>query len=170
MKIKYEIFAVVAIAAIGIIFLAGCKTPLPADVEGPQSTMGFNGTLKLVAQYKPLHLFIYADVTSTNKHPDYVIFQRNEPLVIANNVSNAVEIIFCEKNFCGQFATTYDYKRHILKRSFSTLGSDSIQTNYLYFDSNGDGLWDKFVIDGKSTGSIQTYYQSNLCWVPIQQK
>jgi len=171
MKIKFRIFDVVMIAVIAGMVSTGCTTPSPADVEGPRSTTGFNGPLKLVAKYKPMHLYIYADVTSTNKHPDYIIFQRNEPLIIADNKTNTVEIIFCEKDFHGQFATTYDYKGQILKRSFSTQNSDSMQTNYLYFDTNGDGQWDKYVIDGGGIGSIKAYDRSNLCWVPrVQEK
>jgi hypothetical protein len=165
MKIKYEIFAVVAIAAIGIMFLAGCKTLSPAEIEGPQSIIGFNGPLKLVAKYKPLHLYIYADVTSTNKHPDYIIFYRNEPLVISDNKSNTVEISLWEKNFQGNLLTTYNQNGQILKRIFGTQNNDSMQTNYLYFDTNGDGQWDKFLIDEKN-GSIKAYDRSNLCWVP----
>jgi hypothetical protein len=120
----------------------------------------------LVAKYKPLHLYIYADTSSTNKHPDYVIFQGNEPLVIADNNSNTVEIIHCEKFFLGRLATTYDYKGQILKRSFSTLGNGSIQTNYLYFDNNGDGQWDFLHIDGTNAESSGSFVRSNLCWVP----
>jgi hypothetical protein len=164
MKIKHGIFAGIAIAGagIGVMFLAGCTTPLPADIEGQKYIMG---DLKLVAKYKPLHLYIYAETASTNKHPDYVILQRNEPLVFTDSKSNTVEIIFCEKDFHGQFATTYDYKGQILKRSFGTFNDDSMQTNYLYFDANGDGQWDKFLIDEKN-GSIKAYDRSNLCWVP----
>jgi len=148
------------------IFLVGCKTPLPADVEGLQSAIGFNGPIKLVAKYKPLHLYIYADVTSTNKHHDYIVLQGNEPLVISDNKSNAVEIILCEKNFQGQLATTYDYKGQILERSFSTYNNDSIQTNYLYFDDNGDGQWDFLHISGTNAESSVSFVRSNLCWVP----
>ena len=163
MKIKYGIFAGIGIAGI---FLAGCAIRSPADVEGPQSTMGFNGPLKLVAKYKRLHLYIYADTSSTNRHPDYIIFQGNEPLVIADNKSNTVEIIHCEKNFHGQLATTYDYKGRLLKRSFSTLGDNSIQTNYLFFDNNGDGQWDFLHINGTNAESSGSFVRSNLCWVP----
>ncbi len=171
MKINFRIFDVIVVAVVAGMVSAGCRTLSPAGVEGPQSTMGFNGPLKLVAKYKPLHLYIYADVASTNKHPDFIIFQRNEPLVIADNKTNTVEIILCEENFRGQFATTYDYKGQILKRSFGTQNGDSMQTNYLYFDTNGDGQWDKFLMDGAENGSIKAYDRSNLCWVPrVQEK
>lgn len=162
MKARNKAFAAIAIAAIGITLAAGCAAPSPADVEGTQSTIGFNGPLQLVAKYKPLHLYIYADVTSTNKHTDFIIFHRNEPLVIADNKSNAVKMIFCENNFRGQFTTTYDYEGRILKRSFDT--GESMQTNYLYFDTNGDGQWDFLHTYGKNIGS--TYVRSNFCWVP----
>lgn len=151
--------------------LAGCTTRSTADLDGPSSTVGFNGPLKLVAKYKPLHLYVYADVGSTNQHPDYVIFNRSEPLVIADNKSNTVEIIFCEKDFRSQFETTYDYKGQILKRSFSTLNNDLTQTNYLYFDTNGDGQWDKLLIDEGTNGGKMAYDRSNLCWAPrVQEK
>jgi hypothetical protein len=162
MKIKYEIFGVVGIAAIGMIFLAGCKTPLPADVEGQKYIM--RGDLKLVAKYKPLHLYIYTETASTNIHPDYVIFQGNEPLIFTDSKSNTVQITLCEKDFHGQLATTYDYKGQILNRSFGTF--DSIQTNYLYFDSNGDGQWDFLHIAGTNAESSGSFVSSNLCWVP----
>ncbi len=171
MKLKLGLADVILIAVVAGMVSTGCTTRSPADVEGPRSTIGFNGPIKLVAKYKPLHLYIYADVTSTNKHPDYVIFHGNEPFVIADNKSNTVEIIFCEKNFRGQFATTYDYNGKILKRSFGTQNNDSMQTNYLYFDPNGDGQWDKLVIDEGKIGNIKTYDRSNLCWVPrVQEK
>ena len=162
MKVRYKTIAVVMMAAIGIMLAAGCAAPSPSDVEGPQSTIGFNGPLKLVAKYKPLHLYIYADVASTNNHTDYIIFRQNEPLVIADNKSNAVKMIFCENDFRGQFTTTYDYEGRILKRSFDT--GESAQTNYLFFDANGDGQWDFLHIYGKNIGS--SYIRSNLCWVP----
>ena len=168
MKIKYEIFALVVIAAIGIIFLAGCKTLSPAEIEGPQHMMGFNGPLKLVAKYKPLHLYIYADVTSTNKHPDYIIFQRNESLVIADNESNRVEIILCEKRNRGELTTTYDYNEQILKRSFSA--HNPMQNDYLYFNTNGDGQWNFLHISSTNAESSRSFVRSNLCWVPIQRK
>jgi len=171
MKIKHGVFAVIAIALVAGMFLTGCATPLPANVEGPKSTVGFNGPLKLVAEYKPLHLYIYADVTSTNKHPDYVIFSRNEPLVIANNISNALEVIFCEENFRGQFTTTYDYTGHILRRSYSsTPNHDSGLPNYLYFDHNGDGQWDHLYISGTNADSSGSFVRSNFCWVPVFKK
>jgi prepilin-type processing-associated H-X9-DG protein len=170
MKIKHGIIVVISIAAAAGILLAGCTTPSPADVEGLPSIMGFNGPLKLVAKYKPLHLYIYADVASTNKHPDYLIFNRNEPLVIADNKSNAVEVIFGEKDFRGQFTTTYDYNGQILKRSYSTENYHSGQTNYLYFDSNGDGEWDFLHMSGTNTESSRSFVRSNLCWVPVGQK
>ena len=162
-KIKHGIFGVIVIVLVTAMFSAGCKTPSPANVEGPKSAIGFNGPLKLVAEYKPLHLYIYADVTSTNKHPDYIIFQRNEPLVIADNVYNTVEMIFCEKRFRGQFTTTYDYKEQILTRSFSTYGNNSMQTNYLYFDTNGDGEWDFLHTFGASNEISMSFVRSNLC-------
>jgi len=162
----HGIFAVVAIAIVAGMFSAGCATPSPANVEGTRSTIGFNGPLKLVAKYRPLHLYIYADVTSTNKHPDYVIFNRNEPLVIADNESNTLKVVFCEKDFRGQFETTYDYKGQILKRSFGTYNFGSMQTNCLYFDTNGDGQWDFLHISGANAESSRSFVRSNLCWVP----
>lgn len=164
MKIKHRIFAAAAIAASGIFFLAGCKTPLPANIEGQKYIM--RGELKLVAKYKPLHLYIYTETASTNNHPDYVIFQGNEPLIFTDSKSNTVEVILCEKNFHGRLATTYDYKGQILKRSFGTLNDHSMQTNYLYFDSNGDGQWDFLRIFGTNSESSRTFVRSNLCWVP----
>src|SRR5580704_10881769 len=101
MKTKFIAFAGIVSAAIGItFFLAGCKTSLPANIEGQKYIMW--GDLKLVAKYKPLHLYIYTETTSTNNHPDYVIFQGNEPLIFTDSKSNSVEIIFCEKNFHGR--------------------------------------------------------------------
>jgi hypothetical protein len=164
MKIKHGIFASVVIAASGIILIAGCKTPSPANVEGQKYIM--RGDLKLVAKYKPLHLYIYTETASTNNHPDYIIFQGNEPLIFTDNKSNTVETIFCEKDFRGQFSTTYDYKGQVLKRSYSTQNNDSGQTNYLYFDSNGDGQWDFLHIYGTNSESSRTFVRSNLCWVP----
>ena len=170
-KMRFGIFDAIVIAIVTGMVSAGCATHSTADVEGPPFTVGFNGPLKLVAKYKPLHLYVYADVGSTNQQPDYVIFERNEPLVISDNKSNTVEIIVCEKDFRGQFATTYDYKGQILKRSFSTLNNDSTQTNYLYLDTNGDGQWDKLLIDEGKSGGKMAYDRSNLCWVPrVQEK
>jgi hypothetical protein len=163
-KTKHGIFAMVAIAAIGIMFLAGCETPLPANAEGQKYIM--RGDLKLVAQYKPLHLYIYTETSSTNNHPDYVIFQGNEPLIFTDSKSNTVQITLCEKDFRGQLSTTYDYKGQILKRSFATSNDDSMQTNYLYFDSNGDGQWDFLHISGTNAESSKSFVRSNLCWVP----
>jgi hypothetical protein len=110
-KIKNGIFAVIALAGITGIFLAGCTTPSPPHIEGHQYIMG--GDLKLVAKYKPLHLYIYVDAAPTNKNPDYIILQGNEPLVFTESESNTVEIILCEKDFRGQLVTTYDFKGQI---------------------------------------------------------
>ena len=166
-KIKHRTFAVIAIAVIGIMFLAGCKTLLPANIEGQKYIM--RGDLKLVAEYKPLHLYIYTETASTNKHPDYFIFQGNEPLITAYNKSNMVEITYCEKDFRSQLTTTYDYKGHILNRSYGTYNRDSGQTNYLYFDKNGDGQWDYLHthISGTNWDSSKSFFRSNYCWVPV---
>ena len=166
MKIKDRIFAAVVIAASGIILLAGCKPPLPANVEGQKYIM--RGSLKLVAEYKPLHLYIYTETASTNNHPDYFILQGNEPLIFTDSKSNAVEVTLCEKDFRGQLTTTYDYKGQILKRAYNTQNNDSGQTNYLYLDSNGDGQWDFLHISGTNSESSRTFVRSNLCWVPRQ--
>jgi len=165
-KTKHGISTGVVIAAIGITFLTGCKTPLPANVEGQKYIM--RGGLKLVAKYKPLHLYIYTETDSTNNHPDYVILQGNEPLIFTDSKSNKVEVILCEKDFRGQFTTTYDYKGQILNRSYSAQNNDSGQTNYLYFDSNGDGQWDFLHISGTNSESSRTFVRSNLCWIPKQ--
>jgi hypothetical protein len=158
MKIKRKNFILMAI--FWEIFLVGCKTPSPANVEGTKHLKGLD--YKLVAQYKPLHLYIYAETASTNQHPDFVIFQRNEPLIFTDSKSNFVEISLCEKNFRGQLVTRYNYDGQILQRSFC----DFMQTNYLYLDTNADGLWDGFIIDEGKNGIIKTYDQSNLCWIP----
>jgi hypothetical protein len=164
-KIKYGILALFALGGIAELFLAGCKTPSPAEIEGTRTIKGTD--FKLVAKYRPLHLYIYADTASTNPYQDYVIFQGNEPMILAENKSNTVEIVFDEKNFRGQLTTTYDHEGRILKRAFSQ-SFDLRQTSYFYFDTNADGLWDKFIIHGTNVGSMKAYTRSNLCWVPIQ--
>ena len=164
MKIKHKIFCAFAIVLVAAMVSTGCKTSSPANVEGQKYIM--RGDLKLVAEYKPLHLYIYAETTSTNNHPDYVILQGNEPLIFTDSKSNTVEVVFCEKNFRGQFTTTYDYKGQVLKHSYGTQNNDSVQTNYLYFDSNGDGQWDFLRIFFGANSESSWLVRSNLCWVP----
>lgn len=155
---------IIPIMIVGIVgMLVGCKTPFPANREAPSTIPGFNETLTLVAKYKPAHLYIYADTASTNKHPDYVIFQGNEPLVIENTETNTVEVILAEKDSNGSLTTTYNSQGRVVKRIYDTGGFGLITTKYLYFDTNGDGLWDGFIID--SSNSIKSYNRSNLCWV-----
>jgi hypothetical protein len=155
-----KMFTAITIAGIAGIFLLGCRMPSPADVEGQP----YVGTLKLVAKYKPLHLYIYADTLSTNKFPEYAIFQRNNLMVASFDESNTVQIILSEKDFKSSLTTTYNLNGQILRRVFDAGNKASIDTNYMYFDTNVDGLWDHFVID--ENGSIKSYDRSNLCWVP----
>jgi len=163
MKTVREMFTAITIAGIAGIFLSGCKMPSPADVEGTPKIL--NNTFKLVAKYKPLHLYIYVDTTSTNKFPDYVIFQRNDPIVTSFNESNTVQIGLWEKNFSGNLMTTYNLNGRILNRVFGAGNEILTDTNYMYFDTNADGLWDALVItDG--TNDLKSYARSNLCWVP----
>jgi hypothetical protein len=160
MKISH----VIPIIIVGIAgALLGCKTPCPASRRAPRTVSGFNETLTLVAKYRPAHLYIYADTASTNRHPDYVIFQGNEPLVIENTETNTIEVILSEKNFGGSLTTRYNSQGHVVRRIFADDNYGTGRPGYLYFDTNGDGLWDGFVID--TTNSIESYNRSNLCWV-----
>jgi hypothetical protein len=125
--------------------------------------------LKLVGRYEPLRIHIYVDTTSTNKLPDFAIFQGNELLIERENgSSNTVEITHSEK---GSYllATQYDDHGSILRRSLN-YNDDSGRQKYAYVDRDGDGLWDFFITyrDSQSEAS-KMLMRSNLCWVPIPQ-
>jgi hypothetical protein len=165
MKTKFGAFVVVASAAIGIIFLEGCKTSSAGKTEREQSAWDINGAnLKLVAKYKPLHLYIYADAASTNKFPDFVIREGDYPIYMRANESNKVISIHAEKNL-DNFRTDYDSKGNILRYEVN-LGA----MKYAYVDTNGDGLLDFFVNYSNRMKLPTAFVRSNLCWVPMQQK
>ena len=127
-----------------------------AKNAGKQSPLG----LKLVAKYEPLHLYIYADTTSTNRLPDYLICEGNNDLVFrANTESNTIETTHFE-NGDGVLMTERNDNGKLLKRTVS-YNDDLGKMQYTYIDNNGDGLWDFFFDETKR----MYYVRSNLCWV-----
>jgi len=167
MKIKYAIFAVIVTVAIGVMFLTGCKISSTANSEGEQSIYGTN--LKLVAKYKPLHLYIYTDTTSTNKFPDYVIFKGHELLFERENESNRVVTTHFEKGL-GVLTTERNSDGQFFRRYFDGYDGNSSRVKCFYVDTNDDGLWDHFVIYGTNAESTQVFFRSNLCWIPVIRK
>jgi hypothetical protein len=164
MKIILGIFDGVAIVAIGIIFLAGCKTSSTRNADVEKSINGTN--LKLVGKYEPLRLYIYADTASTNKLPDYAIFQGHEPVFYRENDSNTVVTTHFE-NGLDILDTERDDNGHFLRRSFNGYNDNSSKVKCFYVDTNGDNLWDRFVVYGTNAASTRFFVQSNLCWVQI---
>jgi hypothetical protein len=172
MKIKYTVLAVTVITAIGILFLVGCEkhSTINADVE--QSIGGTK--LKLVGRYEPLHLYIYADTASTNKFPDYAIFEGHEAVFRRQNEPSNIVAVTHFENAVGVLTTERDSNERILKRIVRAYGDNlrdpTIHGLYLpiyeYVDMDGDGLWDRFLIYGER----KTLVRSNLCWVPIIKK
>ena len=151
------------VATLGAVLLA--KTAdygvQPTDVEP-----FIKGTkLKLVAEYKPLKIYIYADTASNDKLPDYAIFEGPNPVFLRENQpSNVIETTHFE-NSVDVLRTEQNNSGHILRRWMTTYGDNSTQPAYGYVDTNGDGLWDRFHIYSER----KAFVRSNLCWVPVHQ-
>lgn len=164
MKIKYEIFGGIAIVAISAMFLTGCTIPKPAAIEGAKSLKLDN--LKLVAKYKPLHLYVYVDTTSTNAMPDYLISQGSPDLPVVfreTTSSNTVETTYFENGY-SVLATKRDENGQVLRRCMN-YDDDLGRQIYSYIDMNGDGLFDVFIKYGTNGEMTAGFVRSNLCWV-----
>jgi len=116
--------------------------------------------LRLVAKYEPLHLYIYADTASTNAHPDYLVCEGNDDVVLRENAgSNTVKTTHFEDGF-GVLLTKRNEDGRILERTAS-YNDNSGRTEYTYIDKHGAGEWDVFLDHNRGL----FYTRSNLCWV-----
>ena len=146
----------IAVIAAGALVWMGLGPPTGNDGDKHESPLG----LKLVAKYEPLHLYIYADTASTNKHPDFLICEGNDDVVYRENTeSNTMETTHFENGY-AVLMTRRDKDGKVLRR-MASYHDDSGKMQYTYIDRNGDGLWDVFSDDTRG----RYYVRSNLCWV-----
>jgi len=158
---KFGTSAIIAGITIGIILLAGCKS---SSMVNPDAKQCYDGNLKLVARYEPLHLYIYADTTSTNRFPEFEIGEGRNPIYIRESKSNKIVVRQFDKNN-EVLMTEYDNDGNVLDRNVNFW--DGYDPKFSYVDTNGDGLFD-FFINGYKKPIV--YARSNLCWVPIVRK
>ena len=169
MKAKFWIIAITAIITIAISRWLNFTTPATA-ADADTTEQSISGTkLKLVGRYEPLRIDIYMDTDSTNKLPDFAIFQGHELLIQRENgSSNTVETSHFEKGLY-LLHTIYDEHGSILRLSLN-YSDKSGRQKYAYIDRDGDGLWDNFItFRDKESKTSTMLVRSNLCWIPIPQ-
>jgi hypothetical protein len=142
--------------SVGMMFVESCTT---AHTNSRETSHLDN--LELVATYEPLHIYVYVDTRSTNKHPDVTIFEGQFPILTRENRLNEVEVTHFDK---GQdiLHSLYDKEGRVLSRTVNFFDGH-YDRQYTYIDTNGDGLFD-FLIKGEHHPDVFT--RSNLCWVP----
>jgi hypothetical protein len=141
-----------AIISTALLLTIGCK-----------ENNDFDG-LKLVAKYKPLNLSIYADITATNKYPDVVVRERDDPLYMRETESNEIKIVHFER-YNQVLVSEYDLNWALRRRTVWFYEKETRTQTFSYVDTNGDGLFD-FLIEGNGESNIFT--QSNMCWLPAR--
>jgi hypothetical protein len=155
---NYKIIATMLGSTAILLFVGSCTTKNGASL----GNSAFDN-LQLVAKYEPLHIGVYVDTKSTNKHPDFTITLGGGQIYSRETASNEVEIIHFEKGN-EILVTDYDPTGHILRRNVNFY--DGGAPTYTYVDTNGDGLFD-FLISGYKFPNVAVYARSNLCWVPF---
>lgn len=133
-----------------LLLIAGCKYGSESSVEG----------LKLVSVYKPFGIYVYAGTVSTNKLPDLIVREGDDPIYIRKSESNQTEITHFEKAN-GVVVSDYDRSGKLTWRTVRYY--DGYNRKYAYFDTNGDGMFELFSI-GPTNHDV--FMQSNMCWVP----
>lgn len=149
----------------GLVILTSCFHKLEYEPEGKSVLSVLGENFELVAKYEPLRIFVYADTSSTNKIPDYVVFQGTPALPVIfreTSQSNTVVVTHFE-NGLGIVSTIYDAQGIILKRTVDEYDNNSARLKCSYVSTNGDGYLDYFIRYGKHT---DVFIRSNLCWVP----
>jgi len=134
------------------------------SIMGCKSNANFDG-LKLVARYKPLNLFIYADAASTNKYPDVVVREGDDPLYMRETGSNRIKVVHFER-YNQALVSEYDLNWNLVRRSVWFYESNSRTQSFSYVDTNGDGLFDVLI---KGSDNPAILVRSNMCWVPIHE-
>lgn len=153
---KCQKLMIVAMVGLGALVWMGLDSRHRMNANKYQSPVGF----KLVAQYEPLHLYIYVDTTSTNRSPDYLICEGSNDMVYSENIgSNKIETTYFENGY-PVLLTRNDKAGRVLKRVI-TYSDSAGQMQCTYMDNDGDGLWDTFLNYAKG----EYYVRSNLCWV-----
>ena len=152
---QYRKSIIAVIVSVGALAWMGLDRHAEKNPDKRQSPLG----LKLVATYEPLHLFIYADTSSTNKLPDFLVCEGNDDVVHRQNTdSNTIETTYFEKGF-NVLLTRRDKNGKILER-MESCDDDLGRMKYTYIDKHGDGLWDVFLDHTRH----MFYVRSNLCW------
>jgi hypothetical protein len=170
MQLRRGSVAIIAVAAIGLVILAGRHRSVMANADKEEFLLGTR--LRLVGKHGPLR--IYLDLTSTNGSPDFAVFDENAPIILresaesnmllrGNAESNAVETSYFENGF-NVLNTQRDKNGRVLQRTVS-YDDGRVGLKYTYVDTNGDGLWDYFLNHVEKT----KYARSNLCWVASAQ-
>jgi hypothetical protein len=150
-KLTFVIFVI-----LGLLVWVGLGRDAHTKAASPKLIRGTK--LELVGEHGPLA--IYIDNSSTNKIPDYAVFEGNECILRKESTdSNKIVISHCENGF-EVLRTTRDKNGRILERKAS-YDDGSMELKYTYIDKHGDGLWDYFFDYTKH----KYYVRSNLCWV-----
>lgn len=153
---KHTKLITAAIVAVGALVWIGLNLHTGKYGEKKQPPLG----LKLVAEYEPLHLYIYADISSTNRLADYLICEGNDDVIYRENTkSNTIETTHFENGY--QALLTRRDKDGKMLRRIASYNGNSGGMQYTYIDNNGDGLWDVFLDHTRD----MFYVRSNLCWV-----
>lgn len=160
-------------AAAMLTLWTGCNTG--NEFNNRQLAQHIGGTkLILVAAYEPMHLYIYADTNSTNRFPDYAVFEGHEPVFSRENSQSNTFVLSHFENALGIVSTERDYKERIMNRQVHAyFDSDNpslhrlYNQKYSYIDRDGDGLFDGFIEWGTNAASTSTYSRSNYSWIRI---
>ena len=166
--------AMIPVLTMCLTLFTGCSKPAMTAANGDRFIPSFvNGKrLQLVAKYEPLRIYIYADTNSTNRLPDYAVFEGYEPVFGRENEpsNGVVEFTHCE-NGLEVLHTERDSHERVLKRYVDMYDTRSVNPmehkfyspKYVYIDVDGDGLWDRFAVDNEK----EVYMRSNFCWIPL---
>jgi len=128
-----------------------------------------NGTkLQLVTKKGPL--LIYMDTTSTNKIPDYAIFEGNCLVVIKeNSPSNTIQSTYGEEGF-SVLDSERDHDGNLLHLNVNYQDRCG-QRMCSYSDRNGSGIFDRwYQFNGTNNGLDEVLIMTNFSWVPIYKK
>lgn len=152
-----RLILIVGVMMASLCFLNSCKLT-NLDFSDKKSPIG---NLPLVAKCEQLHLYLYADTTSTNEFPDLFISEGKYPLYIRQNTSNGIVAKHFEKDK-DMLETDYDKSGHMFRNVVEYY--DGYKPKLTYIDTNGDGMFDVLIIGFKNR---TVYMRSNLCWEPF---
>ncbi len=157
--------------AVLTVLMCSCVAAMFATTHGPipkgNNSHGDIAQMVLVAQYKPLHLEIYAYTNSSDTDSDFQIVERGRLLFSRDHEpSNIVSISHADKGM--DVRTEFDTSGRILRRYFhSNYTNDIYRMKYSYVDTNGDGMFQYLIAYKESGSATAAFVLSNNCWVAM---